>query len=505
VSQGDVGLFYLSLGIVGLFGIWKELGLPSALIRYVPYYESKGQYRKARDLLLNTYAVNVALGISLTLLLWAGADAIGAAYRNPMLSEALKIMSFYMLVDNVFKVNVSYLQGKAEMKFSQIVGTLQVLSKLTLTVILFEFYGPTIFSLTLSLLASTLLAIIISFPFIAKKAAHKTGDAQELTRVEIWKEIAPFGIMLTAIQTFYSVMSAADRVILGYLAPPAVASEFVAIYSFASGLGMNLMVFPGAVGVIFLPVISRLAGKDEHSSIQRQVGTSQRWVLFITIPMAAVMIAFSGEMLSTFYGESYEGGGTAMALFMVGLVFMVFAHTVSLALAGMRLVKIELKVAVISSIVNVLLNLILIPVIGVDGAALAAAGSFAVWSWLILDYGKKIIGFETPVGAYKLILAGTVCIALIFLLKPAIALIATLAPIFGDAHLQAYVKKVSYLILLGTVAVAASAVFWLLSIYLKCFEDEDLRVMKKIAQKTGLPTQIVHFCEKMLSHGIAKR
>lgn len=505
VSQGDIGIFYLALGIVGLIGVWKDLGLPSALIRYIPYFESRGEHGKANSLLKYSYAVTVALGVVLTAIVWLLADPIGGLYGNAALPEALRLMSLYVLLDNILKIGSAYIQGKAEMKLGQVISNVSMLAKLVLTVLLFQVYGATVATLTAAFLGSMVVGIVISLPIVAGRMVTRTEHAGPgLARSEVLGEIMPFGIMLTILQTFNVITSSTDKVLLGYLAPQSVAVDLVAIYSFALTLGNNIIVFPAAVGGIFLPIISRMVGKQDLGGVRRQIGTSQRWILMITLPMAAVMVAFAGEMLTIFFGGAYSCGHFAMAVSIIGMIFMAFAYTVSLALAGMRLVKLELYIAAASGLMNVMLNILLIPAFGMEGAAVATAISLGTWGLLMMHYGKKMTGFESPASAYRLVAAGVITCLLIFALKPIVAFAAMQMPPVGEAEMQPYTSKVAYLFLLGIVSLAAFAAFGVLAIALKCFELDDLMVSRKIFRRFEIPNWIESLGERIILVGIKK-
>ena len=142
VSQDDVGLFYLSLSIIGLVGAWRNFGLPAALARYVPYYEGRNEGGKARRLLEYTYIVNALSGIGLAALLYAGAGWIGEIYQNPALPGALRLLSSFMLLENLFSIGTGFLQSVADIKSMQAMNAAQNLLKLVFTVVFFQFFGP---------------------------------------------------------------------------------------------------------------------------------------------------------------------------------------------------------------------------------------------------------------------------------------------------------------------------------------------------------------------------
>jgi len=505
VTQNDVGLFYLAISIVGLFGAWKTFGLPAALVRYIPYFESKRQGGKAKDLLRYTIIVNVISGIFLSIALWMVADAVGAIYNNPGLPEALRLIAIYVFLDNLFSTATSYLQSRSDIQACQTVSNAQALSKFGSNIVFFSVFGANLPSLCASFVLSYVLSLFVSVWLIAKKPHPISENGGSLTITELVRDIVPFGAMLTIIGIIWALISYADRVLLGYFAPPGQADALVAIYSLAVTLALNVMVFPGTVGNIFLPEISKLAGKNDLVGIRRAMATAQRWVLFITIPFAVVMIAFAKEMLSTFYGAEYSSGWIAMSFFCVGMAFSSFVLVISLALAGVRMVSLELKIAFVTFVVNILLCVMLIPSFGMNGAAAASMVSFAVYAILLIYYGWKVLKFRIPIEAYKLFAAGVITCALVFAFKPVFEIATAVLPVFAIPGIQPYISKVEYLLLLGVASSAAFVVFGTISLLAHCFEHEDIDVMRKAAKRIGMPQPLLSLAERIMILGVSKQ
>lgn len=505
VSQGEVGTFYLALSIIGLFGAWKTLGLPSALVRYIPFYDSKGEFGKVRSLLKWTYAINIISGALFAAMVWLAADLAAQFYQNPGLAEVLRLLSVFIVLDNIFSINTSFLQGKGDILSMQIMGNAQNLSKLLLTLLFFTLYGPSVYTLTASFMLSYAVGVAFSAkPVYSMFLALPQGKSQPQD-LPLVREIIPFGLTLTVVQGIWALVSYTDRILLGYFLPSPAAGNTLAIYSLAVALALNITVFPGAVGNIFLPMISKLVGRNDMDGVRKVMATAQRWMFFITIPFAIVMIAFSAEMLSVFYGSAYEPGKNAMALFTAGLLLSTLSYVVTLALAGMRLVGLELKVSLAVSLANLLLCLLLIPIYGMEGAALASAISFGLSSVIFFHYAKTRIGFTTPPGVYRLFAIGAlVCVLLVFA-KPWIGAAADALPPFQSQPFAPYLAKVEYLLLLGAVAAAAAAVFVAGSLFFKCFEHEDLAVMRKMAKKATFPERWISYAEGIMARGIEKK
>jgi len=501
-SQENVGLFYLSLSVIALVGFWRNLGLPSAISRYVPFFEAKNQGGKILSLLKISFAANAILGVLLFVIIFLLADPIGAIYQSPGLSDGLRMLAAYVLFENLFGVSNSYLQGRRNIKASQFLSNVQNVVKLALTVVLFTFFGATLFTLSAAFILAYVVVFLISIPMVLRSMSGAPSSGGGMSTSEIMHDIIPFGITLTIVQTFWVLISSTDRALLGYFGNPATSIEVVAVYSIASQLALTIMVFPGAMGSIFLPVISRLAGKEEYGTMLKVIQTSQRWILFVTIPIALATMAFAGEMLSVFYGSSYRSGANAMSIFILGLLFSTIVYPISLALAGMRLVRLELYVAIVCAVVNVALNILLIPHFGMEGASAASAAAFLLSAWMFERYGRQYLSYRTPSGIYKLFAAGAIAFAAIMLLKPVAAALATGIPAIGEGDMALYAYKFSYLALLGVMGCIGLAIFGMVALMLRTFKREDIDLLHSAAGKARIPPKLISFAGKIALLGV---
>lgn len=500
IAQDDVGIFYLALSIIGILTIFKDFGLPYALARFVPFYEAKNEHQKAAALFKATLVLTSLLGAILTFGVWLLSGQIAQFYQNEKLAFALQILCTFVIIDNIGKTFSYYVVGKANMKLTQFVSNFQLFAKLIITFLFVELFGAGLFAIGAGYVLSYLISYPIFAPFVFQDTRLSSKTAK-FSLSKIIREVAPFGLVITFISIFNIIMGFADRILLGYLIEPESAPFLIATYSFAISLANNLNILPGTISTIFFPVISRLVGANKFDKVRSQLRTAQRWVLFITMPFAAVMVAFSWDMLGAFFGQKYAEGGLAMSIFVLGLVFYIFASVISFALAGMQLVGIELKVAIIAAVVNVLLNILLIPHFGIEGAAAAAAAGFAVWGLLMFKYGKERIGFEPSPAAYRLLLLGFAPFALAFALKPLLGL----SNIFSfTGGLAPYLSKLLFFLLLGIISTICAALFAVLSVVFKCFEREDAEVWVVISQKARLPHFFAKFVEKIILVGVQK-
>ncbi len=507
-DPGSVSIFYSALAIVTIINVFSDLGISGAFTRYVPYFEGRGEHGKIKDLLRLSYKYLTVLSIAMTAVLFLSAGLIVDFYKQPELTDAMvpqltlaiQIMSLYILLGNLFRLNYLYMQSMGDIKGSQFYQNLQNFSKLVLSVIFFYAFGISVAIICYGFILSVFIALALSSVPVYRSVASISAEGR-LSRKELLEEVIPLGMLVAVLTSFSAILFNADRLILGKFA-----FADVGVYSLATTLAAVLMTFPGAVGNIFLPVVSKLSGRGDLDKMKEVIATSQRWTMFITLPIAVVMMAFAADMLRIFYGSAYETGAAVMTIATLGLVFSSFSYAISLALTANRMIRIELIISGVGGAFNLLLCLLLIPSYGMEGAAVAGLLALALTGILLQYYGQKMLGFRQPPGIYKLLLAALITYALILLIKPAAITAFSGIPSAGfGPQIDAYLPKVEYLIYLGVMISVSSALFVPISLLLRCFHREDVGLMRKVLLKAQVPLPLVSLAVRIAETGLEGR
>ena len=494
-TEAEVGLFYLAFGILQVIGIVAHVGIPSSLQRFVPFYESRGELGKIRHLFMLSFAVVILSTVLFTILIWVSADFIAGLYGSPMLADALKVFSFYVLLFGVSKIQVNYLQGRADMKAMQFVLNIQNLLKLALTFFFFFALGPSAMNMIIGFLGALLIADLVGAILLWNRTRDLPAG-EGLSNRELFRDVVPLGLTLSVVSSIAVFIAASDKILLGYLLPDSL--DLVGIYSVATSFALMLLIFPMSFGQIFMPIISRLVGKDNLDEIRDTTATSMRWAMMITIPVAVVLISFSGKTLSSIYGESYAAGGTVLSIFLLGVMVRGFSLLLSKVIAAMRKIMVELKVNAAMGALNVILTVLLIPPLGMEGAALASLISFLFAFFLLRHYAKKLFDFEVPKQAYLLLVSGLITLA-VFLLIAQYASPLEILPLGGTEG------KIIFLLFLAVAGALSASMFGLFAIVLKCFQSEDRALLQSVFRRFGVPEPLPSLALKLISFGIAEK
>jgi len=504
VSQNDLGLFYLSLSIVTIVGVLTTLGLEGSLSRYIPYFEGRNERGKIKSLLKFGYKIVGIIALILIAVLWLASDTIGASFNNPNLPEAIRILSVVILLNALFTLNTSYLRGRADIKTMQINMNLQNFLKLILTFGFFYFYGANAMTVAAGYLTSIFLAMLFSFWSVSKRMGDLPAETDEIPVDKFWTDIIPFGLMLSAIGFMGPLLISADTSILGYLIEGPEATSIIAIYSVSVLLATIATIFPNSIGAIFLPVTSRLYGKKNLDEMRSVTETAQRWLLFITAPVAGVLIFFSEEMLTVFYGAAYAGGAFIMSAYVLGTLMKCISAMFSIILTAMKKVKLQLWIVSALGILHLMISALLIPVYGINGIGIALLVESVCVVVVFSYYAKKLLGFRFSKEFYKLLFAIAALLLLAVLLKPIASDAAALLPEYEDYGIELYISKIVYLAYLMILAAFLFAIFMSLVLLLRCFRREDVVLISKVMKKARIPGSLTAITERIMSHGVAK-
>jgi O-antigen/teichoic acid export membrane protein len=177
----------------------------------------------------------------------------------------------------------------------------------------------------------------------------------------------------------YLINSRADIIMLGILRGPQEAGIF-AVASYGAGFVSFMLI---AVNTAIAPSIARLWRNHELGELQRLITRSSRTVAVATLPLAAGL-ALAAERFMGLFGLQFVKGADAMALLCLAQFVNAALGSVGLILNMSDNERWTAGGVGIAALLNVTLNVLLIPRWGLSGAAVASAISLITWNLLLV-------------------------------------------------------------------------------------------------------------------------
>ena len=156
--------------------------------------------------------------------------------------------------------------------------------------------------------------------------------------------------------------------------------EQVAFYSIAVNMTHPILQIPDAIGTVIFP---KLAGSSDAAAHQRTAVTC-RHTLFATIIAAIVYAGIGSQLMVFFYGARYAPAIPPMFMMLPGIIMISLYQILTRNFTSRNKQQINIISAGVALVVNTTANLILIPRMGIVGAALSTAISYSLAALILL-------------------------------------------------------------------------------------------------------------------------
>ena len=173
-----------------------------------------------------------------------------------------------------------------------------------------------------------------------------------------------------------------DVLILAYFLPIAQ----VGIYGIAVVLAETLWGVTGSMATIIFPIASSSTDKKVMVTFTNQITR----VSFAIILIFSVLIALLGKTFIIFwFGPAFAPAGAALLWLLPGISIFSIASILASYLAGVGLIEKNIYASIVSGIVTVILDIYLIPRIGINGASIATSLSYIVGTLMTIWFYKR--------------------------------------------------------------------------------------------------------------------
>jgi len=165
----------------------------------------------------------------------------------------------------------------------------------------------------------------------------------------------------------------------------------IALYSISySVVNALVRVFEAVIAVV-TPAVATLFGAGELDRIRSGYGRALRLLILGTLPVTALTAALGPDLLRLL-GRDFHGIGTILVVMMITFPFVPLQKTGSAFLHGLGRLRVILFTGAFAAVVNIGLDVLLIPRWEAIGAAVANGGAQLAASIPLLVYASRLFG-----------------------------------------------------------------------------------------------------------------
>lgn len=347
---GSMGLgeYAIAASLVGLFGVFTELGLNNLFIREVARHKDKAGYYLGSMLVLKACLSAIVL-----LLVGLATKLLGYSY---IVEKTIYLLAFASALSSFYSLLTSLFQAYEKMEFNALFG---IANSALLTVggvvVLYLGYGV----IGLGWVAVFTSAIVLTTVLITIGKKFKFGSLKlnKAFLYQILKEGGPFA----AVSIFSVIYYRSDMLLLSKLPIREVSNEVaVGLYSASYKFIDTLQMIPAIITGAAFPLFSRLYLEDKtkfYAIFQKIL----KYLVILGAPIAVGTTLLAEPIIKLAYGSDFIRSAASLRILIwaVGIIFVssLFAST----LTSMGKMKFLVIVSALNVIVSLSLNLLLIP------------------------------------------------------------------------------------------------------------------------------------------------
>lgn len=358
ISQDQFGVWALYITIISIGDSIRQGMVQNGLARLII------QFPNDRKLPATGFFLNYALIAILTGLILIVFNSFSfESSISQLLPHAWK--SFIVL--GTIQFISTLCQAKQEFKTYCITNTLYFLSFISTLIYLNLNSEAT--SLVQVINAQVLSLIIPIIYFIStRKISFITPSRQHL------KSLLDFGRYSAGTNLLSILFHKADILMIAYFLDPIS----VALFHFASKI-MNYAELPlHALSQVIYPRLSASHQHKDSNQLNREYGLSIIRLLVLVIPIAIVVVMFNNQIINILSSGEYSNSSQLIVILGIGIIFKPWGRVFGLTLDAIGKPKVNFRMLLISLFINASMNLLLIPVYGLQGAALATTSSILI-------------------------------------------------------------------------------------------------------------------------------
>ena len=384
------GIYAYALALMNLLLIFSVLGMPTLLVREIAANQVRQNWPCFRGLLLRSHQIVFVMSFvvagSAGLVLWLLSDEIAVNQR-----ETIYIMIALLPLVTLRRTMMGVLRGMQHVVKSKAVELLYRPALTLLGVGILFTLIPSMrtpqYAMAIQL-AATAVALLIAAILLYRYIPHSVYASTPQYKTGQWLSSA---IPLTLFGATSLINNQTDILMLGIFRPIAE----VGIYSVATQGAMLVAFGLQAANAVIAPQIARFYAQGDQVRLQKLLTASGRVIFLFALPVALVFIIAGGTLVGWVFGAEFAQSHMSLAILAFGQLVNASMGAVVLLLNMTGHERDVVRIFLITGGVNVVLNLLLIPLLGMEGAASATAFSLILSRIMLYRIVKNRLGVNS--------------------------------------------------------------------------------------------------------------
>ncbi|MDN5310367.1 MAG: hypothetical protein PWP14_1761 [Methanolobus sp.] len=414
LGSGVLGAYFLFTAYYGIINLMSDGGFGGAAIKRISEGEEQNEY-------FSTFFVLRSLFVTIVIF---GLIAFQDYFVDFKEAGIFNWLLLALIVSLIYGSVTSGIAGTGKMGIHATGNFINNISRIAIQVV-GVFLGYGVAGLIGGFIAGLLIASIMELHFFNLRFKRfKWLHVKSLSSFSFWLFLTSAGVIL------YSYV---DTIMIGYYMSNSDVGIYRVVFQFASLATLATV----AIRTTLWPKVSRWGKVGDTNLIEKSLSKAFTYSLILALPVCIGGILLGERLLYFFYGSDFERGYLTLIVLLFVQIVNVFQFFLTMYLGALDRQKDSFKVTAVATAANIALNLILIPIIGIEGAALATLVTMSINAMLAYRILSEIIDvkvdYSSAFNIFKAVFFMAILIELYLIIIPLSSIWTTLIPVFFGA------------------------------------------------------------------------
>lgn len=372
-----IPIFSKRMGAMG-YGLWAQtmttvtillpvamLGSDMGLMRFLPGKDKRALSENITSILSIVTMSSLLAGLLIIIFSGYIADSF---FKSIKYISLIRLSGIYLFTFSLKELLLKILRIKGDFKKYSIYLSVESLLYIIVGSIL-ALWGGSVFLILFFFTIINAVFLLVYLITIRNEIGFNTP------RLSGAKDFFICTLPLIPITWFLSIDNIADRYIIGFFHGISKVGIYAAVYSI-SYFVINLFTAP--ILVVMQQVISELWNKGDFQIAKDLLNKCIKYTLYLTLPLIFGFWTISHNIIVLLTTKEFSGGAVIAPFILFGYQFFIIAAIIENVLLLKNRAKLILIIYMASAITNISLNLLLVPRIGILGAAIVTTLTFLV-------------------------------------------------------------------------------------------------------------------------------
>jgi len=369
VTPEEYGIYTLALSIVLFIQGFVSLNIYRSVDYFIPQFLSNAEYGKAKVTLRNVFVIGVFSSIVGLTIAFLSRSLIADVFDEPQLVIALAALVLLIPIQTINNILIASFNSIKRMEYRMLMkDLLNPLGRIVAIVVLTT-SGMGLIGLAGGYLIGVTFAVFVGLLiFIYKVDWIRESKTDSVSN----RALLSYSLPLVLAGVIYSLVGQIDKFVIGYF----LGSTEVGQYQVGFLLASNLLIALQAITPIFKPFVAE--NMTDSILLQDRFRLTTRWVTILTIPPALTLMLAPEPYLSLLFTNQYTTAATAVVALSAGYLLNASFGPEGMMLEGLGHTRLTLLNTVVLVGVNGILDVLLVPVLGILGAGIATGTALTV-------------------------------------------------------------------------------------------------------------------------------